>query len=84
MSLQIKAWMAIAGVQPGAGGMAGPDVSPGTQKKMREYYRRETAAPAAPEGWASMLSGEYGKAQQSAAKPAAPHVEGFGKAVAPV
>lgn len=76
--------MADAGVQPGAGGMAGPDVAPGTQKKMREYYKQETATPAAPEGWASKLSGEYGKAQQPTAKPAAPHVEAFGKAVAPV
>ena len=35
-------------------------------------------------GWASRLSGEYKKAQQPTASAAAPHVEAFGKSVAPV
>lgn len=78
--------MKDAGVQPGSGGMAGPDVSRATQQKMREYYKQEPGSKeqgAPSTGWASKLSSEYSKASTPQRPAPAPHVQAFEKAVAP-
>lgn len=73
--------MQDAGVQAGAGGTAGPDVSRQTEAKLQDYYKKtRPTGEAEPQGWASSMSSQYGAAMK---QPAAPHVSALEKVMAP-